>query len=75
LDISTIEPSLAGPKRPQDRVFLSKMPEKFPTRKDDPEGKTLPVRAISANGFTLEDRPVVIAVHHQLHQHLQSFGG
>lgn len=29
LDISTVEPSLAGPKRPQDRVSLSKMKESF----------------------------------------------
>ena len=27
LDMATVEPSLAGPKRPQDRVPLSKMPE------------------------------------------------
>src|SRR4051812_43246875 len=29
LDISTIEPSLAGPKRPQDRVLLSDVDEQF----------------------------------------------
>jgi len=29
LDISTVEPSLAGPRRPQDRVLLSKMTESF----------------------------------------------
>ncbi|HKK20570.1 MAG TPA: aconitate hydratase AcnA, partial [candidate division Zixibacteria bacterium] len=29
LDISTVEPSLAGPKRPQDRVALSKMKPTF----------------------------------------------
>ncbi|MFU8771845.1 MAG: aconitate hydratase AcnA, partial [Anaerolineales bacterium] len=29
LDIATVEPSLAGPKRPQDRVALSKMKERF----------------------------------------------
>ncbi len=29
LDISTVEPSLAGPKRPQDRVILNKIPESF----------------------------------------------
>ena len=31
LDLSGIEPSLAGPKRPQDRVALSKMKETFNT--------------------------------------------
>lgn len=29
LDISTIEPSLAGPKRPQDRISLSRVKENF----------------------------------------------
>jgi aconitate hydratase len=29
LDLSTVEPSLAGPKRPQDRVLLSKMKSAF----------------------------------------------
>ena len=29
LDLSTVEPSLAGPKRPQDRVLLSKAGESF----------------------------------------------
>ncbi len=29
LDMSTVEPSLAGPKRPQDKVFLSELDEKF----------------------------------------------
>lgn len=31
LDISTVEPSLAGPKRPQDRVLLSGVSESFAT--------------------------------------------
>ncbi len=29
LDLSTVEPTLAGPSRPQDRVSLSKMPDAF----------------------------------------------
>ncbi len=29
LDLSTIEPSLAGPKRPQDKIFLKNVPEEF----------------------------------------------
>ena len=29
LDLSTVEPSVAGPKRPQDRVLLSDMPASF----------------------------------------------
>ena len=31
LDLATVEPSLAGPKRPQDRVVLSKLAEQFKT--------------------------------------------
>jgi aconitate hydratase len=31
LDLATVEPSLAGPKRPQDRVILSKAGESFKT--------------------------------------------
>ncbi|MBV7293432.1 aconitate hydratase [Corynebacterium sp. TAE3-ERU16] len=34
LDLSTVEPSIAGPKRPQDRILLSKAKEQF--RKDLP---------------------------------------
>jgi len=29
LDMSTVEASLAGPKRPQDRVLLSQVPQTF----------------------------------------------
>jgi aconitate hydratase len=35
LDMSTIEPSLAGPKRPQDRVLLSEVDDKFNLELDD----------------------------------------
>jgi len=42
LDLSTIEPSLAGPKRPQDRVALSAMRETF---------NTLFSKPIAENGF------------------------
>ena len=36
LDISTVEPSLAGPKRPQDRVKLSEMQDTFIKAKTTP---------------------------------------
>jgi aconitate hydratase len=36
LDISTVEPSLAGPKRPQDRVALSEMKSTFISDLDKP---------------------------------------
>ncbi|MDH4285817.1 MAG: aconitate hydratase [Gallionella sp.] len=42
LDLNSIEPSLAGPKRPQDRVALSKMKETF---------NTLFGKPIAENGF------------------------
>ena len=46
LDLSTIEPSLAGPKRPQDRIALSSMKEAF--------NKSL-VAPVGHSGFGLED--------------------
>jgi aconitate hydratase len=42
LDLDSIEPSLAGPKRPQDRITLSKMKESF---------NTLYSKPIAENGF------------------------
>ncbi|MDO8262253.1 MAG: aconitate hydratase [Gallionella sp.] len=42
LDLASVEPSLAGPKRPQDRVALSKMKETF---------NTLFSRPVAENGF------------------------
>ncbi len=42
LDMSSIEPSLAGPKRPQDRIALAKMKETFDTLFSKP---------IAENGF------------------------
>jgi len=46
LDISTVEPSLAGPKRPQDRVLLSDMQRSFRDSLRAP---------VSERGFALED--------------------
>ncbi|WP_153558733.1 aconitate hydratase AcnA [Roseimaritima sediminicola] len=46
LDLSTIEPSLAGPKRPQDRVALRQMQDDFRTSLSAPVG---------AKGFGLDD--------------------
>ncbi|MEO1242753.1 MAG: aconitate hydratase AcnA [Pseudomonadota bacterium] len=39
LDLSSVVPSLAGPKRPQDRVLLSQAPEGFATALDKEYGK------------------------------------
>ncbi len=46
LDLSTVEPSLAGPKRPQDRVLLSKMKSTFETALKAP---------VAERGFGLDD--------------------
>lgn len=64
LDLSTVEPSLAGPKRPQDRVSLSKAPESF--AKDFPDlaktnkdfDKRVPVKS---KDYNLGHGDVVIA--------------
>lgn len=40
LDLSTVEPSLAGPKRPQDRIALKDMKQSFNTSLTAPVGKT-----------------------------------
>ena len=55
LDLAAVEPSLAGPKRPQDRVLLSEAAQAFaealPTYSDEP-GRTVT--------FTLDGQPVTI---------------
>ena len=50
-DLSDVEPSMAGPKRPQDRVLLSHVSENFRTAFPD----------ASANGADVSDGSVVIA--------------
>jgi aconitate hydratase len=62
LDLSTVEPSLAGPKRPQDRVSLSAMKDEFNRLLDTPVKKMgfeLPASARNAksvikNGYRAE---------------------
>ncbi len=46
LDISTVEPCLAGPKRPQDRILMSKMKSSFASTLKAP---------VSERGFALDD--------------------
>ncbi|MBP2228256.1 aconitate hydratase [Azospirillum agricola] len=63
LDMGTVEPSLAGPKRPQDRVPLSGLAQGFATdmveafKADDPK-KAVPVKGAD---YSLEQGAVVIA--------------
>ena len=64
LDLSTVEPSLAGPRRPQDRVALSKVGEEFNKaladvfKKGSEAGKRVP---IDGTKETLGHGDVVIA--------------
>ena len=65
LDLSTIEPSIAGPKRPQDRVALNKAKTGFKNVLDDLSvGRSEAVTntdAVLAGDDTLKDGAVVIA--------------
>lgn len=56
LDLGAVEPSMAGPKRPQDRVPLSKAVESI--KSVVPEIRKSPVEG---KGYDLEDGAVVIA--------------
>ena len=83
LDMSTVEPSVAGPKRPQDRVRLADVKDSFrrglaaPARE---RGFELPEAALEArarvelgdNGHTLDlgHGSVVIAAITSFHQHM-----
>ncbi|MDY0872043.1 aconitate hydratase AcnA [Dongia rigui] len=63
LDISTVEPSLAGPKRPQDRVPLNTAAESFKKNLVEVFGRKGNESAVSVKGadWELEDGAVVIA--------------
>jgi aconitate hydratase len=52
LDLGTVEPSLAGPRRPQDRVALSQVGQNFRTAYPDTVG--VPRKAIEARGSRTE---------------------
>ena len=66
LDLSTIEPALAGPKRPQDRIALSGMKSQWEhdmaatLSPDRPAGASAPVEN-EGQQFDLDDGDVVIA--------------
>jgi aconitate hydratase len=65
LDLGTVEPSLAGPKRPQDRVLLSELASQF-KEKDFTSFSGLPYgdkrsAAVPGQGYDLTDGAVVIA--------------
>ncbi|MDQ2105035.1 aconitate hydratase AcnA [Azospirillum isscasi] len=63
LDMTTVEPSLAGPKRPQDRVPLSQAAQSFGgdlvgAFKAEDAGRSVPVQGC---GYALDQGAVVIA--------------
>jgi aconitate hydratase len=59
LDLSTVEPSLAGPKRPQDRVELSKVRESYAANFPDAPAHSKTVK--TTQGIDLSHGDVVIA--------------
>ncbi len=60
LDLGDVEPSLAGPKRPQDRVALSAMPESIATVFTE-RGHSDSSVPVEGTDYELEDGAVVIA--------------
>ena len=86
LDLGTVEPSLAGPKRPQDRVPL-RVDEGVVPQVADGAGRRTRLRArrrrpasapatVVDNGHSVDDRPRRRRHrrHHQLHEHQQPVG-
>ena len=66
LDLGAVEPSLAGPKRPQDRVALSVAAPEFTRfltgeRKGDAATAVQRERPVSGSNYALKDGAVVIA--------------
>ncbi|TIX51078.1 aconitate hydratase AcnA [Alteraurantiacibacter aquimixticola] len=62
LDMSTVVPSLAGPKRPQDKVALPMVDELFNTDLSKLYGKSAPARvAVEGRDHDIGDGDVVIA--------------
>ncbi|ARS28169.1 aconitate hydratase AcnA [Sphingomonas sp. KC8] len=62
LDMSTVQPSLAGPKRPQDKVVLTQVDEVFNADLASVYKKAAPVRvAVEGRDHDIGDGDVVIA--------------
>jgi aconitate hydratase len=66
LDLATVEPSLAGPKRPQDRVALSKAKESFeqalPSLIKPGKGGAKPAAPAPGNGYIRHGNVVIAAI-------------
>ncbi len=62
LDLSTVVPSISGPKRPQDRVILSEAKDKFATALAGEFGKSdAPQSAVEGGDYSITHGDVVIA--------------
>ncbi|WP_133129253.1 aconitate hydratase AcnA [Legionella yabuuchiae] len=63
LDLSTVEPSLAGPKRPQDKVNLTTLPEEFDAflKQSGKEEEKNSEFAVDNESYALQHGDVVIA--------------
>jgi aconitate hydratase len=64
LDLSTVEPALAGPKRPQDRILLSEMKTKWGKARVQEFGHDSPASALvetDTESYELSDGDVAIA--------------
>ncbi len=60
LDLSTVQPSMAGPKRPQDRVLLSGAKQSFEAALAE-TGRASKSVPVAGKGYDLTDGAVVIA--------------
>jgi aconitate hydratase len=60
LDLSTVEPTIAGPKRPQDRVALAKAKSSFQKLIEGAPAKRVPVQT-NGDKFELSSGAIVIA--------------
>ncbi|MBU6234574.1 MAG: aconitate hydratase AcnA, partial [Alphaproteobacteria bacterium] len=60
LDMGTVEPSLAGPKRPQDRVVLSNAAPEFKKHLETVKGK-VPEVPVKGGDYAMKDGHVAIA--------------
>ena len=54
LDLSTVRPSLAGPKRPQDRVLLTNVKKSWHKELADSFGKKIPAESVNLNRWAGE---------------------
>ncbi len=61
LDLSTVEPSLAGPSRPQERISLKEMKDRFASIVSQPDKKKEAKLNLDGRDAVLRDGSVVIA--------------